>query len=146
MLTERTAAWASLVPGLALSIAFAPKDAWFLPNFQFYFFSQMAVVGIVALARPRGAVISGSALALALYFGAFATWVFTRTRPDGLIWLGYIFVVPAALAGILIGALWLRSREPLSGPKTALASAVAALVALGLGQIAVCSTLFHCSL
>lgn len=110
MFSERTSAWASLVPVLVLSAAIAPKDAWFLPNFTFYMASQLAVLGVIAAFRPRPAVAAGSALALAAYLAGYACWVFTRTPAESMAWLGYLFVLPGALLPIAGAVAWLRGR------------------------------------
>jgi hypothetical protein len=57
MFAERTAAWASLVHGLALPSAIAPGDAWFLPNLFVYAASLLAVLGVIAAAPPSRPVL-----------------------------------------------------------------------------------------
>lgn len=138
MFTERTAAWTSLVPGLALSAAIAPRDAWFLPNFLFYGASQLAVLGVIAAIRSRPAVAAGAAFALSLYLAGHACWVFTRTPAESMAWLGYLFVLPGALLPIAGMAAWLRGRTPMSAP------AVAGLAGLGVAQALACSTVMYC--
>ena len=142
--TERTAAWASLVPGLVLSAAIAPKDAWFLPNFLFYMASQLAVLGVIAAFRPRPAVAAGSALALAAYLAGYACWVFTRTPAESMAWLGYLFVLPGALLPIAGAVAWLRGRTGTPAPAAAGLAAVAALAGLGVAQALACSTVMYC--
>lgn len=140
IITERTAAWASLIPGLLLAGALAPND---LPNFLFFAGSQLAVLATVAASVPRPAVLAGVALVLPLYLVSFAAWLFGRVPPDSMAWLGYIIALPgAAVAAIGLG-LWLRSRR-MPATVAMLAAAAAAGGGLALAQLGVCSTVMHC--
>jgi hypothetical protein len=142
--TERTAAWASLVPGLALSAAIAPKDAWFLPNFLFYGASQLAVLGVIAAFRSRPAVAAGSALALAVYLAGYAWWIFTRKPPDSMAWLGYLFTLPGALLPIAGTVAWMRGRTGTPAAAVAGFAAAAALAGLAVAQALACSRVMYC--
>jgi hypothetical protein len=145
-LSERTAAWASVLPGLVLSAMLAPKDAAFLPNFMFYALSQLIVLGLIAATMPRPAVLAGAAVALSLYFGAYAAWLLSRTPVESMAWLGYLFTLPGAVVAVLGVRMWPRGLSGMSARAAMLAAAVAALAGLALGQVAVCSTVMHCSL
>ena len=145
MLTERSLAWASLAPGLMVSAALAPKDAWFLSNFLFYWLSQLAVLGLVAAPGPRPAIIAGTASALALYLGSYGVWLFSRTPPESLAWLGYVCSLPGALAGVLGVALWMRRQELIPTGMATLSVGMATLVGIGLNQALVCSTVLYCA-
>ncbi len=131
--------------GFVVSAALAPKDSYFLPNATFYWVQQLAVIALLLIFRPRPAIISGVAFALALYLAAFGAWVFTRTHRESMSWLGYIFSLPGALVGGIIIAVWLRRRPTLQPLVAACISASAVLIGIFINQAVVCGTVMYCA-
>lgn len=141
---ERKLAVACVTLGGCISAVLAPKDSFFFPNFLFFWGSQVLILAFVLLFRPRAAVVAGIAFSLALYLGLFGAWLFTRTHPESMAWLGYVFSLPGAVVGAVLVALLLQ-RQPNLGPYAAVLLA-AALVAAGIAinQVVVCSTVMYC--
>lgn len=109
-LTERVVAQAAIgIVGIA-SAAFAPFDAFFAPNFAFYFGSQLAILALLVFYRPRPAVYAGVALTLSVCFVLFANW-----NKDALGWVLYVLCMPGpAIGTVLIGlkcGMW-QSKGP----------------------------------
>lgn len=98
-ITERVVAQAAIgIVGIA-SAAFAPFDAFFVPNFAFFFGSQLAILGLLVFYRPRPAVYAGVALTLSLCFVLFANW-----NKDALGWVLYVLCLPGpAIGTVFIG-------------------------------------------
>lgn len=130
--------------GSCASVVLAPKDSYFLPNFLFFWGSQILVLAFALAFRPRAAVVAGIAFSLALYLGLFGAWVFTRTYPESMIWLGYVFSLPGAVVGAVLVALLLQ-RQPSFGPFAAALLAAASVAAgITINQAVVCNTVMYC--
>jgi hypothetical protein len=141
---ERHAAVGCVLLGLAVSILLARKNSFFFPNVAFFWASQLGVLEFVWLFRCRPAIVAGVAIALATYLAAFGAWLFTRTHPESMAWLGYVFALPGAVIGALGAAAWLRKRQDLRPLVAGSLAAVAVLTGVVLNQTAVCSTVMYC--
>ncbi len=130
--------------GACASAALSPKDSFFLPNFLFFWGSQVLVLALAVAFRLRPAFVAGVALSLALYISLFGGWVFSRAHPDSMAWVGYMFSLPGAVVGLLSVASWVKAR-PSAGP-LASGSLAAAAVAGGIAvnQAVVCGTVMYC--
>jgi len=141
---ERYAAIACVSLGLLVAVLLAPKNSFFLSNVGFYWASQLGVLALALLFKPRAAMVAGVALALAVYLAAFGAWLFTRTRPDAMAWLGYVFSLPGAVVGAIAAAA-LHGRRPGLRPLVAgIMAAALVLVGIALNQVVVCSTVMYC--
>lgn len=138
---------AALIPGLALTCLLSPKDSMALwaANIAFYGLPQLAVLALVLPFKPRPAILVGISWGMAAYLAAFGLWVFTRTHPDSMAWLGYIFILPATWVGAGL-ALTIQHHEPHLRPLAATIVALCCvLLAITCGQAVVCNTLMDCS-
>lgn len=142
--TEKRVAVACVVLGICVSVALAPKDEFFLSNFLFFWGSQVLVLFFALVFCLRAAVVAGIAFSLALYLGLFGAWIFTRTYPDSMAWLGYVFSLPGAVVGVVFMALLLQRRPNLGSFAVALVAAAAVAVGIAINQTVVCSTLMYC--
>lgn len=145
-LAELIFAICAAVFGLGIAAGFAPHDSWlFWPNLGFYWLPQAAVLGILfCFFKPSPAMFGGIAVALGCYLGAFATWLFTRSHPESMAWLGFYFSLPGALiGGVLAGAL--ASDRPLISPvASALLGFGLVIGGIAVNQAIVCSTAMYC--
>lgn len=142
----RYLAAAALIPGLALAGMLSPKDSITLwaANIAFYGLPQLAVLALVLPFKPRPAIVVGISWGMAAYLAAFGLWVFTRTHPDSMAWLGYLFTMPAACIGAGL-ALSIQHHEPHLRPLAATIVALCCvLLAITCGQAVVCNTLMDC--
>ncbi len=115
-------------------------------NAAFFWLTQAIVLGVVRLFSSRAAVISGVAitLTLTLYFILFSIWLFSHSHPEALAWLGYIFSLPGAIVGTLMG-IWLIKRGDFENAFTiANTSALCSLVGLAFNQTIICNSVMHC--
>lgn len=134
----------SILSGVAVAALLSPKDAYFLGNFTFYWLPQAIVFAVLLFFVSRPAVLSGAAIVLAIYLALFGAWVFSRSHPESMAWLGYLFSLPGAGLGAIAGALYVKRH---SYTRAAIAGAVAALftfAGLALNQVVVCSTVMYC--
>lgn len=140
---EKWIAVACVALGACVSAIFA-WGSHFLSNFAFYWGSQLALLALALVFRPRAAVVAGIAFSLAVYLGLFATWVFTRAHPDSMAWLGYVFALPGGAIGAILAAFASRKRAQVE--RLAVGPLAAGLVAAGIGlnQAVVCSTVMYC--
>lgn len=141
---EKQFAVACVALGSFVSAALAPKDSYFFPNFLFFWGSQVLILAFVLLFRPRAAVIAGIAFSLALYLGLFGAWIFTRSHPESMAWLGYVFSLPGAVVGAAIVASLPQRRSNLGSLALGLAAAASVAGGIAINQFLVCSTLMHC--
>lgn len=141
---DRNLAMVGLLSGVCLSAMLAPKDADFIPNVLFFWLPQLAVLALLWPLRPRGAVVAGAALALATYLGLFDAWVFSRSHPDSMAWLGYLFSLPGAAVGSILSALWLRGRLTYGAIAVSCIAASLVLVGILINQTIVCKTVMYC--
>lgn len=117
---ERVVAIAAILGGLVVAAALSPfghGPRKFLWNFSFYWGPQGVVLAVLAVFRPRPAVVAGAAVAMALHFAAFDAWMGTLPAGEALAWLYYLFSFPGALAGAASAALVVRRRPAWSAPR-----------------------------
>ena len=130
--------------GMAVAATLAPRDAFFLPNFLFFWGTQVAIIALAALLKPRPAVLGGVSLALAIYLGSFGAWLFTRTHPESMAWLGFVFSLPGAAIAAVGVTLW-QKNQVIYGPiRACLFATCAVLLGVSLNQVVVCSTVMYC--
>jgi hypothetical protein len=143
-LPEFLAAIGAVLVGLGVAIVLAPSGDYFLINVAFFWGSQLAVLLLALLLKPRSIAIAGIAFAVAVYLAAFGHWLFTRTHPESMAWFGYVFSLPGALLGAWAANVVLR-RHPTFG--LLIAGAVSTglvLVGIAANQVLVCSTIIYC--
>ncbi len=141
---ERHIAVAACISGLAVAFLLSPKN-YVLGNMAWYWGPHLAVLVLVSMCKPRSAVIAGIAFGMTIYLAAFGMWALKRLHPDPMVWLGYLFTLPGALAGAGI-ALYIQKREANLGPlATTMAALCCVLLAITFNQIVVCNTLMYCS-
>ncbi|MFI0545783.1 MAG: hypothetical protein ACH34Y_02555 [Brachymonas sp.] len=126
---EKQVTAACLALGLGLAAFLAKGDDYFFPNFAFYWGTQIFVLPLALLFRPRPAIVAGIGFSMALYLAMFHGWVFSDPSPDSMAWLFYWFSLPGAAAATLLGTV--TAKETGLNPLAAGASA-AAFVALGI--------------
>lgn len=137
----------SVLSGVAVAVLLSPKDDYFLGNFAFYWLPQAIVLAVLLVFVSRPAVLSGVAIVLAIYLALFGAWVFSRSHPDSMAWLGYLSSLPGAGLGAIVGALYVERVDRQGYTRAAIAGAVAALFTfsgLALNQLVVCSTEMYC--
>jgi predicted membrane protein len=105
IISEKKIVAVCLTLGCFVSALLAPKDAYFLPNFLIFWGSQIVVLLVSLVVRPRAAVVAGTAFSLAVYLGLFGLWV-----NEAMAWLGYLFSLPGALFGALLAGGMERNR------------------------------------
>ena len=89
--------------GAAVSSIVAPHDAFFLPNFAFFWGSQLAVIALLYLAEPRAAAVGAISVVAATILIGFRSWIWHRanSNPDGLVWM----IDPVLLFGAAMGGV-----------------------------------------
>lgn len=142
--SETQVAAVSVLPGLFVAIALAAGSTYFVANAAFYWGSQIAVLAISFLLKPRPITIAGAAIALAVYLAAFGGWLFTRTHAEALAWFGYVLSLPGALFGIWAACTLLRHRSGLGLFAAAILSFGVVSACLAVNQAVVCSTVIYC--
>jgi len=141
---ETRAAIVCVMLGLLVSAAMSPKNAYFFSNMAFYSASQIGMLALLLPFKPRPAIVAGAAFALAVYLAAFGTWQFTRSSPQSMSWLGYVFSLPGAAICTVVVAIVLRGQAKLRPFAAACISAGAVLGGIFVNQVVVCSTLMYC--
>ena len=140
---ERHIAVAACISSLAVAFLLSPKNYVF-GTMAWYWGPHLAVLALVSMCKPRSAVIAGAAFGMTIYLAAFGMWAFTRVHPDSMVWLGYLFTLPGALAGAGV-ALYIQNRETDLGPLAATMTALCCvLLAITFNQVVVCNTLMYC--
>ncbi len=76
--------------------------------------------------------------------GLFDAWVFTRTHPDSMAWLGYVFSLPGAVVGAVLVALLLQRQPNLGSIAASLLAAASVAAGIAINQAVVCSTVMYC--
>lgn len=142
---EKQIAAICIILGACVSVALGPKDSFFFPNFLFFWGSQVLLIAaFVLLFRPRAAVVAGIAFSLALYLGLFGSWVFIRSYPDSMAWLGYVLSLPGAAVGAVFAASLPQRKPNLGSLAVGLAAAASVASGIAANQLLVCSTLMYC--
>lgn len=141
----------SCVPGVIVAAWLAPKDEYFMANFLFHWASQLVsliVLGLVMIrlieTRLVITALSAAALVLALHLALFGAWLFSRSHPESIAWIGYLFSLPGALIGAIAGALVVRSQRHENAAKVGMVSSLFAASGVAMSQMVVCSTMMHC--
>ena len=103
-----------LLGGLVLlagtAACLAPHDRHFAQNFAWYWLPAVVVLVAAVALGVAASVAAGGGLALALFLAAFNSWVASLGRGGDMAWLGYLFTMPGAFAGLLVAG-WLVKRE-----------------------------------
>lgn len=144
--SERTFAHIGIVLGFAASFVLAPKDEFFFPNFLFYWGSQLSVVVLILLLRPKPAVVTAMSVILVAILLGFKMWLWSRAdlKPDGLVWLLYLVLLFGAAIGGLGATWWLRRKRNLTSIQLACAIGVAALCGSCLSTTWACNNGLYC--
>lgn len=101
------------------------------------------VGGIAWLVSRSWAHALGAAAAVPLYFALYLAWVHSQPA-DGLIWLGYVFSLPGAALGALIGAAIARDYRSRGRRVLIGIGVLATALGIALNQATLCMTLMHC--
>lgn len=142
--SDLRAAAACIFLGIAIAAMLAPKTTYFLPNFLSFWGPQLAVLVVALICKPHPVIVAGTAFALAIYLALFGTWIFTRSHPDSMAWLGYISSMPGAAIGAMLAAITFRKH---ASQHRFLAGGLATATVFGgiaINQIVICSTLMYC--
>jgi len=102
MNSEFNFALLAVLVGFFVAAFLAPWDSYFLGNFVYYWGSQLAVVGVSLIFKPRPIVLAGIATSLVIYLGAFGLWVHSLPARDAMVWLYYFLSLPGALGGAVV--------------------------------------------
>lgn len=108
-----------------------------LLNVFFVWLPQAIVLGLVGLSSVRRAAISGIAITLNIYFICFAVWVFSRSHPESMAWLLYIFSFPGAAIGASIGEWFVKQEVSITAYKAGKVAGICTLIGLILNQFIV---------
>jgi uncharacterized membrane protein YfcA len=135
----------SLVPIFASSKGSQLLLFFWLVNAGYYWLPQAIILGLLMLSPYRFAVISGTAIVLALYLVCFWIWVFSHRWDDGsLAWLGYLFSLPGAGIGAFVGELFIRRYKFNKTITISVISALCTFIGLVINQTIICSTVMYC--
>lgn len=141
----------SCVPGVIVAAWLAPKDEYFMVNFLFHWTSQfvsLIVLGLIMIrliaTRLVITALSGAALVLALHLALFGAWLFSRSHPESMAWIGYLFSLPGALIGVIAGAFFMRRQRYENAATVGVTTVLFAAAGLAMSQAIVCSTMMHC--
>jgi hypothetical protein len=98
----------TLLPGLVVAAALAPKDGMFWTGVMFFCAPQACALGLLFLmfGPPRWPIFAGVSLGLTAYLATFGAWVNLMHLPGPDAWLAYYFAVPGACAGAVVAAVW----------------------------------------
>jgi len=148
-LTEVSFAIIALIVGLGVAAGVAARIAsretrLFWPNFGFLWLPQAAVLGIFLFLVPSPALFGGVASALACYFAVFATWLFSRSRPQSMAWLGCYLSLPGALIGAGAASACVSRWPSLHPVAIALLGFGLVICGIAVNQAVVCSTVMSC--
>ncbi|UUY08193.1 hypothetical protein LRS11_20725 [Pseudomonas sp. J452] len=133
--------------GILVACFLSPKDRYFLGNMAIFWLPQAAILLCMWLLGSRPSVISGVALILSLYLAAFGVFTFYNSGPDAsMAWLGYLFSLPGAGIGALIGIAIIKLRKIHAAAVAGVVSAICTFVGLAINQAALCNTVLYCGL
>lgn len=141
---ERLALLFSMLAGVAAAAVLSPMDSFFAGNFAFYWVPQLAVLAALLFFSPRPAVLAGVAVTMAIYLILFGAWVFSRPQPESMAWLGYLFSLPGAGVGAIVGSIFINRGHHIRATAVAAISVIFTFVGLSLNQIIICSTVMYC--
>lgn len=134
---------------LAVGLGVAAGVAWratrfFWPNLGFYWLPQAAVLGLLLFFTPSPAFFGGVACALACHLAAFAKWLFSRSHPESVAWIGFYLSLPGALIGAGAASAFVARWPTLHPVAIALLGFGSVIVGIVASQAVVCSTVMHC--
>jgi len=143
---ERKFAVIGIALGFVVSCMLALRDELFLPNFEFYWGSQLVVIAIILLLRPRPAIVSALSVYLALMLIGFKAWLGIRSNlnADGGVWFLYLVLLIGATVGCLVGTYWLRKKKTFPSFQAVGVVAATAIGGSTLSMIVGCYTVFYC--
>lgn len=113
--------------------------------FLYLMLPTLVLGGIGWLVSRSPANALGAALALPLYFAAYTAWVASQSA-DGLIWLGYVFSLPGAALGALVGGAIGRDYRMRSRRIQVGIGLGVTVLGIAINQASLCATLMHCAL
>lgn len=105
----------------------------------------LVVAGTAWLVSRSPANALGAGAAVLLYFALYTAWVYSQP-PDGLIWLGYVFSLPGAVLGGLLGGAIARDHRKRPARVALGIGLLATSLGLAANQALLCSTLMHCAI
>jgi hypothetical protein len=140
---EKSAAFICVFLGILVAVYIAPSGSYFFGNFIYFWLPQVGVFLLPAIVYSRPAVISGAALALALYLAAFHSWN-SLSGPDSMAWLSYLFSLPGAAIGAVAGALHMKNKIKIKAAHVGTVIAASTLTGLAINQMFVCGTVMYC--
>ncbi|MEX6504711.1 hypothetical protein [Pseudomonas zhanjiangensis] len=140
---EKPAAILCVLLGVLVAATIAPAGSYFFGNFIYFWLPQVGVFLLPVIVSSRPAVISGAALVSALYLAAFYSWNYLN-GPDSMAWLGYLFSLPGAAIGAVIGALHIKNKLKSQAAYVVTAIAASTFMGLAINQMLVCSTVMYC--
>jgi hypothetical protein len=133
--------------GILAACFLAPKNRYFLGNMAIFWLPQAAILLCMWLLDSRPSVISGAALILSLYLTAFGIFMLYNSGPGtAMAWLGYLFSLPGAGIGALIGIAIIKFRKIHTAAVAGVISAICTFVGLAINQTTLCNTVLHCGL
>lgn len=143
---EQKFAAVGMVLGFVTSCILALPAKPFLPNFEIYWGSQLFVIAIISLLRPRPAIVGALSVCLAFILIGFKTWLSSKSgaSADGLVWLLYLVFLAGAAGGAIIGICWLRGKQAFSWLQAACIVAATASGGCILSTSMGCYWVFYC--
>ncbi|MEI2812656.1 MAG: hypothetical protein V9E91_02260 [Burkholderiaceae bacterium] len=142
--SERLSLIMSVLAGLLVSIWLSPWDTYFWGNFAIFWIPQLVILVVLLFFVTRQAVLTGIAAVLALYLALFSAWASSSSSHDGLTWLGYLFSLPGAGLGAIVGAIYLEGQTYRRAFTYAAIAAMFTFVGLAINQAVMCSTVMYC--
>jgi hypothetical protein len=124
---------------LALTL---PLGKYFLINFLYIWVPQGLIFIMLFLIRVRFAVIAGVAIAVTLSLIGYFMWA-VHDR-EGLIWIGYYFILPGVLIAVGLNGFVIKSKSSLLYGKVIIFSTLIAIIGMGIIQFVLCMTVMDC--
>ena len=123
------------------------KGQYFFENMAFLWLPQAGILLCMWLLGAHLTAISGTALVLSLYLTVFEAHMFHNPGPDSaLAWLGYLFSLPGAGIGALVGTAIIKSRKIHKTTVASMVAVISTLIGLAINQTAICNTVLYCGL
>ena len=135
----------SVLLSILIAIILAPKNSYFFSNFAYYWVPQAIVLILLFVFKVRIPVMVGASLAMTVVLISYFLWISSLTdRSSGMAWIGYFMAIPGAFVGTLFYHFFTKSKQENTYMKTIISSMLSALLIMGMIQIILCSTVFHC--
>lgn len=143
---ERALSYVGIVLGFTVSLILTSKDEYFLPNFAFYWGSQLVVLALIFLFRSRPAIVLSMSFVVAIILLGFRTWVINRSHSNtyGLVWLLYLVLLFGAAIGGLGATWWSCTNRSFTYFQVACIVGIAAIGGSGLSITLACNTGLYC--